>query len=118
MCTVKSNFIGMAALLVAAFLGGVFCGCSKDIGDKGTLNIKAWSPEGEVYVAVYPYVEGWATLSPVASAVLSSDNKTVSFELNAGDYMVSGKKAGSIGVQVQSGKTVNLDLKDSGFVRP
>lgn len=92
--------------------------CSKDSGNKSTLNVKAWSPEGEVYVAVYPYVEGWATLSPVASAVLSSDNKTASFELNVGNYMVSGKKAGAIGVQIQSGKTVNLDLKDSGFVKP
>ena len=113
----KNMILWLAGFLVAALVGLTLFGCSKDDGGKGTLNIKAWSPEGEVYVAVYPYVEGWATLSPVASAVLSSDNKTVSFELNAGDYMVSGKKAGSIGVQIQAGGTVDLELKDSGFVR-
>lgn len=114
----KNKILWVAALLVAVMAGLALCGCSKDDGETGTLNIKAWSPEGEVYVAVYPYVEGWATLSPVASAVLSSDNKTVSFELNAGDYMVSGKKAGTIGVQIQAGKTVDLELKESGLVRP
>lgn len=97
--------IFLLSVLVAAVLGVLALGgCSKVGADKGTLNVKAWSPEGNVIVSVYPYVEGYNKLSPVASSILTSSNKSVSFELNAGNYIVTGSRAGAIGVQIQAGK--------------
>lgn len=109
----------MLSVLTAAALGAfALGGCSKQGADKGTLNVKAWSPEGNVIVSVYPYVEGYNKLSPVTSSILTSSNKTVSFELNAGNYIVAGSRAGAIGVQIQAGEEVNLEIKNSGFIRP
>lgn len=105
--------------VICAFLS--LSGCSKDNADSGVLTINALSPDGDIHVEVYPYLVDYSNLDPVEEAVMNKKKTMVSFDLNAGNYMVSCKYGfstkQSLGVQIRPGEKVNLELRERGFVK-
>lgn len=103
-----------AALLMVVFAVSYFTGCSKEeILDRGTLSVRAFNPDGDIAVKVYPYVADYDRLPPVASSVLNQKSSTVSFDLNAGNYIITckGSSVGRIDcVQIQAGETCQINL--------
>ena len=78
----------------------------EEILDLGTLNVRAFNPDGDIAVKVYPYVADYDRLPPLASSIINQKNTTVSFDLNSGNYIIT-CKSNSINrrdcVQIQAG---------------
>lgn len=103
-----------AVLLMSVFAVSEFTGCSKEeILDLGTLSVRALNPDGDIAVKVYPYVADYDRLPPVASSILNQKNTTASFDLNAGNYIITSKGSGIDRrdcVQIHASETCKVDL--------
>jgi hypothetical protein len=109
------SLISVLAIVSALTLSN---GCSKDETDNGTLTIKVWIGD-DINIQIYPYVSDYDKLSPVTSTTVTPKSSTVSFDLNAGNYIVLGRASSffcETGVQVKKNETVTLGLKGTQFV--
>lgn len=91
-------------------------GCSKDSFTlEGTLTVKVGRHTETVIVSVYPYDTNWLQGAygnrELERAELADKEMSVTFSLNAGNYVVSssGEGPGFKVVQVRAGKEVVLD---------
>jgi len=109
------SLISVLSIVGASILSN---GCSKDETDNGTLTIKVMI-ENDINLKIYPYVSDYDKLDPVTSITVTPKTSTVSFDLNAGNYIVFGRASSffcETGVQVKKNETVTLGLKGTQFV--
>mgnify|MGYP003440279671 FL=1 len=98
--------LALILAVIAPFLLGSLTGCEKIPDGTGTLVVHITYLEYDTEVRVYPY--GITTFNlPIASQdVLKGPNRSVTFTLNAGDYIVDA--TGTQSVQIQAGKESHL----------
>lgn len=87
-----------------------YCSCEKMPAGQGELVIIVFNYDDWPTVNVLPYSTGTATNPPpVASAELHKGRNEITFNLNAGNYLVyCGNRVNDKGVQVVEGETVEL----------
>lgn len=111
--------LSLSLLSIIALLS-LSSGCSKENQNSGTLIIKVWSPNGDINFKVYPYVANYDNLTPIAEATVTSQRTTVSFDLNADNYVILGKAKNfecKTSVQIKSGENITLEVKGSQFAK-
>lgn len=98
--------LALILAVIAPFLLGSLTGCEKIPEGTGTLVVHISELKYNSEVRVYPY--GFSEFSlPVASQDVSQGkNRSATFTLNAGDYIVQVK--GTQSVQIQAGKESHL----------
>lgn len=108
----------ISCLLAIIALMSISGSCSKEDQNRGTLTIKVWSPDGDIYFNVYPYVADYDNLTPIAEAKATPQRATVNFDLNVGNYVVIGKAKSfecKTSVQIKSNDNIVLEVKGSQF---
>lgn len=104
------SIISLSAAL--ALLALCLCGCSKDEFGSGrgklTVTLKSEQTTWDVPVSVYPYCS--EKNRPIMEAVIKKRQTSVSFILNAGDYLISVPNDTPKAVQVQSGQEVSIEF--------
>lgn len=98
--------LALLLAIMVPFLMGALTSCEKITDGTGTLTLHLSNLKYDTDVRVYPY--GFSDYSlPIASKKVSKGvNRTVTFTLNAGDYVVDATSTQT--VQIQEGQESHL----------
>jgi hypothetical protein len=101
----KIVFLAVSVLVALT----AFCGCEKLADGCGTLTVTLRNAKSDVVVSVYPYTTDLKPTSPIEESTVRAGVGTVSFELNAGDYLIyAGSDVARQGAQVRAGQNTEV----------
>lgn len=107
-----NNRLWPFSLLIIMFLAA-FSSCEKLEDTTGTLIVnfnRAEDASDKIEIKIYPYEYDYESMGPIQKRVIKPSDKSVSFELIPGNYIVHHSVFGfARGVQVRAGESTLLN---------